>query len=208
MTHHRLLAQHWLSVFLITCSCPTWADSVWSYQQKTDSLNNQSYTLAKSPLPQPGMYDDIMLSLVCKAHKLQAVVEADDLISSQNSNFKLEYQIDQQAPVALTFKTFPDSKRKGYTEEFAAPLAADLMVGKTVFIRINTLLRTVLSNAIPLDLAAKTLQQVLADCAVDKAAAETVYGLAAFQQDLSQLTPEQQQQVWVQVRAIMRAVKP
>jgi len=72
------------------------ADNVWSYHQESDSLTNQTYSLAQSPLPQPGLYDDMMLEIVCKENKLQAVIDTNDLIASQSSRFSLEYQIDKK----------------------------------------------------------------------------------------------------------------
>ncbi|MEI7997571.1 MAG: hypothetical protein WCH01_22005, partial [Methylococcaceae bacterium] len=124
------------------------ADNTWSYHQESDSSSNKTYSFAQSPLPRPGLYDDIMLEIVCKENKLQALIEADDLIASPGSRFNLEYQIDKQTPVTVEMKTLPDSKRKGYTEEFAKHMADDLLTGQAVFIRVNTMLRTVLSISI------------------------------------------------------------
>ena len=121
------------------------ADNTWSYHQESDSLTNQTYSFAQSPLPRPGLYDNIMLEIVCKENKLQAVIDADDLIASQNSSFDLEYQIDKKSPVPVPMKTFPDSKRKGYTIEFAKRIADDMLTGQAIFIRVNTMIRTVLS---------------------------------------------------------------
>lgn len=140
------------------------ADTGWSYHQQSDSLNNQTYSYAQSPLPKPGLYDNIMLSLVCKDHKLQAVVETDELITSQGSSFSMEYQVDQLAPVTLSMKTFPDSKRKAYTETNAKRMADDLLTGQVIFIKINTMIKTVLSSSINLDNASTTIKQVLIDC--------------------------------------------
>ena len=207
MKYHHFFGKNTLvTLGLWLVASPLWADSGWSYRQEHDSLSNQNYSVAQSPLPRPGVYDDMMLAIICKSNKLQAQIEADDLISSQGSNFTLDYQIDKLAPITLTLKTFPDSKRKGYTDVAAQQLADDLLTGQAVFIRINTMLRTVLSSPISLDNAAASIKQVLADCAVsaNKTAGETAYGLAEFQQALSQLTSEQQQHVWAKIKVLMQ----
>ena len=125
---------------LIACPLAALADNTWSYHQESDSLTNQTYSFAKSPLPRPGLYDNIMLEIVCKEKKLQAVIDADDLIASQGSRFDMEYQIDKKTPVTVPMKTFPDSKRKGYSEEFAKHIAEDLLTGQAIFIRVNTMI--------------------------------------------------------------------
>ena len=153
-----------LLALLIACPLNALADNTWSYHQESDSLTNQTYSFAQSPLPRPGLYDDIMLEIVCKENKLQAVIDADDLIASQGSRFNLEYQIDKKTPVTVQMKTFPDSKRKGYSDEFAKRMADDLLTGQAIFIRVNTMLRTVLSSSMPLDNAAEPIKHVLADC--------------------------------------------
>ena len=114
------------------------------------------------------------LEIVCKDHKLQAVINADDLIASQNSDFKVEYQIDKNPPVTLSMKTFPDSKRRGYTESDAKRIANDLLTGQAVFVRINTMIRTVLSSSIPLDNIAEPIGQVLKDCGLNASTKSTV----------------------------------
>ena len=70
--NQRQLAQ--LIALLITLPITAWADNGWNYQQKNDSLSNETYSLAQSPLPRPGLYDDMMLSIVCREGKLQAVI--------------------------------------------------------------------------------------------------------------------------------------
>jgi len=182
---------------LIACPLNALADNAWSYHQKSDSLTNQTYSLAQSPLPQPGLYDDMMLEIVCKENKLQAVIDTDDLIASQGSHFSLEYQIDKKTPVTIQMKTFPDSKRKGYTEEFAKPMADDLLTGQAIFIRVNTMIRKALSSSIPLDNSAEPIKHVFADCGLsssNNATSEPAYSLAEFEQEFSKLSLEQQQQ--------------
>jgi hypothetical protein len=195
---------------LIVCPLNALADNTWGYHQENDSLTNQTYTFAKSPLPRPGLYDNIMLEIVCKDNKLQAVIVADDLIASQGSRFDMEYQIDKQTPVAVPMKTFPDSKRKGYSEESAKRIADDLLTGQTVFIRVNTMIRTVLSSSMPLDNAAEPIKHVLADCglnATDNSAGEPAYSLSGFEQEFSKLSVEQQQQVLAKIKKIMLELK-
>ncbi|MCX7098721.1 MAG: hypothetical protein NTV43_12545 [Methylococcales bacterium] len=195
---------------LMACPLNTRADNTWSYHQANDSVNNQSYSFAQSPLPRPGLYDDMMLEIVCKAHKLQAVVETEDLIASQGSSFKLDYQIDKHPPVTVAMKTFPDSKRKAYTEELALAMADDLLTGQTVFIRVNTMLRTVLSSPIPLDNAAAPINHVLADCGLQVSAKPETgdnYNLAEFEQAFSKLTADQQQQVLAKIKKLMLEIQ-
>ena len=186
------------------------ADNLWSYHQDIDNLTNQSFSYAQSPLPLPGLYDYLKLELVCKGNTLQATIEANDLITSQNSRFTMDYQIDKMPGVAIAMKTFPDSKRKGYTEEFAKKLAGDLLTGQTLFIHVNTLIRTVLSSSMPLTNAELTIKQVLSDCNLsagnDKTATAT-YSLTEFEQSLSQLPLDKQQRVLAQLKKLMADIK-
>ncbi|MEI6066569.1 MAG: hypothetical protein WCP96_04480 [Methylococcaceae bacterium] len=213
MNHNRFFGNSTLVLlfgFLITHSLNTLADNTWSYHQESDSLTNQTYSFAQSPLPRPGLYDDMMLEIVCKDNKLQAVIDADDLIASQGSRFNLEYQIDKKTPVTVQMKTFPDSKRKGYSNEFAKSMADDLLTGQAVFIRVNTMLRTVLSSSIALDNAAEPIKRVFADCGLGVAsniATEPAYSLTGFEQDFSKLTEAQQQQVLAKIKKIMAEIK-
>ena len=189
-------------------STPTlYADSGWRYQQQSDDLNNQTYSVAQSPLPKPGLYDNIMLSLVCKDHTLQSVIETDDLIASQGSHFTLEYQIDKQAPVTLTLKTFPDSKRKGYTETDAKQMAEALLSGQAVFIKVNTMIKTVLSISINLDNASTPIKKVLEDCASLTSSQQTPstnnYSFKDFEADFKQLTANQQQKILPQLKQLI-----
>ena len=213
--HERLrrastAAFRFMLVILTACPLTAWSDNTWSYHQESDSLTNQTYSYAQSPLPRPGLYDDMMLEIVCKGNKLQAVIDADDLIASQGSRFNLDYQIDKKDPVTVAMKTFPDSKRKGYTEEFAKRIADDLLTGQTLFIRVHTMIRTVLSSSMPLDNAAEPVKHVLADCgltASNNLTGQPAYTLAEFEQDLSKLTTEQQQQVLTNIKKIMLEIR-
>ena len=207
MNHRRFFCNN-ASIFVLALIFPLTArpDNTWSYHQENDSLTNQTYSYAQSPLPRPGLYDDIMLEIVCKGNKLQAVIDADDLIASQGSRFNLDYQIDKKDAVTVAMKTFPDSKRKGYTDELAQRIAEDLLTGQTLFIRVHTMIRTVLSSSTPLANAQAPIQHVLADCglnASNNVIDAQAYSLAEFEQDLSKLTAEQQQQVWSNIKKIM-----
>ena len=74
MNHRRFFCNN-ASIFVLALIFPLTArpDNTWSYHQENDSLTNQTYSYAQSPLPRPGLYDDIMLEIVCKGNKLQAV---------------------------------------------------------------------------------------------------------------------------------------
>jgi hypothetical protein len=209
MKHNRFFGNNAPAILLgllIACPLNALAANTWSYHQESDSLTNQTYSFAQSPLPRPGLYDNIMLEIVCKENKLQAVIDADELIASQGSSFNLEYQIDKKTPVTVQMKTFPDSKRKGYTDEFARRIANDMLTGQAIFIRVNTMIRTVLSSSMPLDNAAEPIKHVLADCGLglsDNPAGGPAYSLVEFEQEFSKLTVEQQQQVLAKIKKIM-----
>ena len=213
MNHNRFLGNSTLVLlfgFLITHSLNTLADNTWSYHQESDSLTNQTYSFAQSPLPRPGLYDDMMLEIICQENKLKAVIESDDLITSQGNRFNVEYQIDKKTPVNIQMKTFSDSKRKGYTEEFSIRLAEDLLTGQAVLLRINTMLRTVLTISIPLDNAAEPIKKVFADCGLslsDKNANKPDYSLSDFQQDFGKLSLEQQQELLSKIKKLMPTIK-
>jgi len=213
MKHNRFFGKSTLTIMLgllIACPLNALADNAWSYHQESDSLTNQTYSFAQSPLPQPGLYDDMMLEIICKENKLQAVIDTDDLIASQGSRFSLEYQIDKKTPVTIQMKTFPDSKRKGYTEEFAKRMADDLLTGQAVFIRVNTMIRKALSSSISLDNSAEPIKHVFADCGLsssNNATSEPAYSLTDFEQEFSKLSLEQQQQVLAKVKKIMMEIR-
>ena len=214
MKHSRFFGNSALAIImlelLIACPLNALAANTWNYHQESDSLTNQTYSFAQSPLPRPGLYDNIRLEIVCKENKLQAVIDADELIASQSRSFDVEYQIDKKAPVTIQMKTFPDSKRKGYTDEFARRIANDMLTGKAIFIRVNTMIRTVLSSSMPLDNAAEPIKHVLADCGLgssDQITNEPAYSLTEFEQEFSKLTAEQQQQVLAKIKKIMLEVR-
>ena len=213
MNHSRFFGNSTSAILLalfIACPLNSSADNTWSYHQESDSLTNQTYSFAKSPLPRPGLYDNIMLEIVCKDNKLQAVIEAEDLIASPGSSFDMEYQIDKKTPVTVQMKTFPDSKRKGYSDEFAKRMADDLLTGQAIFIRVNTMIKTVLSSSMPLNNAAEPIKQVLADCgfnASNNVTSEPAYSLTGFEQEFSKLSLEQQQQVLAKIQKIMLEIR-
>jgi len=182
------------------------AANAWNYVQESDRLNNRSYSIARSPLPRHDLYDNMRLEVVCKDNALQVTIETDSLIASQDSRFGVEYQIDQKPPVNIQMTTFKDSKRRGYTNENAQAIATQMLAGKAIFIRVNTLIREVLSGSIPLDDAAKPLTQVLADCGIaasGNSVVEKSYSLEAFQQDFAKLNAEQQQQLLDKIRKLL-----
>jgi hypothetical protein len=183
---------------LFFCSFTVSAANIWSYHQESDRLNNQTYSFAESPMPSHQLYDDIRLEIICKDNTLQVIVNADSLIASQDSLFNLEYQIDKNPPIVLPMRTFKDSKRRGHTEKQAKHFIDDLLTGKTIFIRVNTLIRKVLSAELPLDNAAAPINQVMADCgpgSTDNAADITAYTLNEFEKEFNKLPSDQQQQV-------------
>ena len=158
----------------------------------------------------PGLYDYLKLELVCKGNNLQATIEANNLITSQSSRFNIDYQIDKMPAITIAMKTFPDSKRKGYTEEFAKQLAGDLLAGQTLFIQVNTIIRTVLSSSMPLTNADLTIKQVLADCNLSTdngKAATSTYSLIEFEQSLRQLPLDKQQRVLAELKKVMADLK-
>lgn len=213
MKHRRIFGNRIpviLLALLIICPLNAFADNTWSYHQESDRLTNRMYSFAQSPMPRPGIYDNMRLGIVCKENKLQAVIEAENLIASQGSNFDLEYQIDEKTPVTLQMKTFPDSKRKGYTEEFAKRMTDDLLTGQAIFIRVKTMIRKVLSSSFSLDNAAEPIKHVLADCglsASDNVTSEPAYSLTEFEQEFSKLSLEQQQQVLVKIKKMMLEIR-
>ncbi len=191
---------------LLLGSFRVFAANTWSYHQENDRLTNRTYSFALSPLPSRRLYDNLRLEIICKDNTLQVSVDADSLIASQGSAFDFEYQIDKNPPVTLQMKTFPDSKRKGYTEESAKRIVDDLLTGQSIFIRINTMIQKVLSAAMPLENAAEPVKHVLVDCGLNPSgttAAEPGYSLSAFEQDFAKLPPERQQQVLGKIKKII-----
>lgn len=191
---------------LIFCSFNALADNVWSYHQENDRLTNRTYSFARSPLLARGLNDEIKLEIVCKDNSLQAVIDADSLIASQNSDFDVEYQIDKKTPVTIQMRTFKDSKRKGYSDEYAKRIADDILTGQSIFIRIHTLIKTELSGSMPLENAAEPIKRVFADCGLAVANSVTsgsAYSLSEFEQEFNKLSSEQQQQVLGKIKKMM-----
>ena len=199
-------AQRPMLALLILCPLSVSAANTWSYHQENDRLTNRSYSFALSPLPPRGLYDNIRLEVVCKDNNLQVVIDADSLIASQGSTFDFEYQIDKNPPVTLQMKTFKDTKRRGYTEEQAKRIVDDLLTGQSVFIRVNTMIRTVLSAAMPLENAAEPIKHIASDCGLSlsgNSAGEPPYSLIEFEQEFGKLPPEQQRQVLGKIKQII-----
>ncbi|MGZ4969025.1 MAG: hypothetical protein ACXV8O_00450 [Methylobacter sp.] len=197
-----------LLVWALLAVCPfnVFAANAWNYQQQSDPLSNRTYSLAQSPVPARGLYDNLRMEIICKDNSLQVSIDADNLIASQNSDFDFEYQIDKNPAVTIPMKTFPDSKRKGYTEKNAKRIVDDMLAGQSIFIRINTMIRKVLSAALPLENAVEPIKHVLSDCglgASGNAANESAYSLAEFEQEFGKLPPEQQQQVLSKMKEII-----
>jgi hypothetical protein len=177
----------------------------WSYQQDRDRLTNQSYSYARSPLPSSAQYELIRLEVACKENKLQFVVDSNSLIASQGRSFDVEYQVDKKPPVTISMKTFADSKRRGYTEEHAREIIDDILSGQSIFIRVNTMIKQVLTAAITLEGAGQPIQQVFADCGIgvsDKTE-DGAYSWAEFEQDFKKLSSAQQQEVLGKIKKIM-----
>ncbi|WAK03491.1 hypothetical protein [Methylobacter sp. YRD-M1] len=182
----------------------------WSYQQDRDRLTNQSYSYARSPLPSSAQYELIRLEVACKENKLQFVVDSNSLIASQGRSFDVEYQVDKKPPVTISMKTFADSKRRGYTEEHAREIIDDILSGQSIFIRVNTMIKQVLTAAITLEGAGQPIQQVFADCGIgvsDKTESGAAYGWAEFEQDFQKLSSAQQQEVLGKIKKIMQEMR-
>lgn len=182
------------------------AAGAWSYHQDRERLTNRPYSFARSPLPSSAQYENIRLEVACKENRLQFVIDASSLIASQGRSFDVEYQIDKNPPVTISMKTFADSKRRGYTEEHAREIIDGILAGQSIFIRVNTMIRQVLTAAIALEGADQPIQQVFADCGIggsDKAEGAAAYSWAEFEQDFNKLTSAQQQEVLGKIRKIM-----
>ncbi|MDO9423751.1 MAG: hypothetical protein Q7T40_06130 [Methylobacter sp.] len=199
-------AQRLLLMLLFFCPFSVSATDAWSYHQEKDRLSNRTYSLARSPLPPRGLYDNIRLEIICKDDSLQVVVDAHSLIASQGSSFDFEYQVDKNPRVTLQMNTFKDSRRRGYSKDPAERIINEIVTGQSIFIRVNTMIRKVLSATIPLEGAAEPVKHVASDCGLslaDNATGESAYSLAEFEQELSQLTPEQQRQVLSKIKIII-----
>ncbi|CAA9891739.1 conserved hypothetical protein [Candidatus Methylobacter favarea] len=213
MKYSRFFAtiiQQIILALLVFYAINTPADEDWIYHQDRDRATNAAYSFARSPLPRHDLYDEIRLEIVCKENKLQAVIDTETLITSQDRTFNLEYQIDKNPAVTIQMRTFKDSKRRAYTKEYAKRIADDILTGQAIFIRINTLIGRVLSGSMPLTNAATPIKRVFTDCGIElseKNADETAYSLADFEQDFSKLSTEQQQQVLNKIQKIMMEIR-
>lgn len=195
-----------VSLWVGLMSANVYAANTWEYIKENDRLTNRAYSVAKSPFPRRDLYDNLHLEVVCRDNALQAIVDADSLIASQGSKFDVEYQIDQNPPVKIQMTTFKDSKRRGFTSEYAASLVADMLSGKAVFVRVNTLIREVLSGSIPMDGGAGPLMHVLADCGTAPVDTEVdvSYKLEDFERDFTKLNQAQQRQVLGKINQIIK----
>lgn len=200
----KKLPKRSIEVALILLPLQAFAAKNWTYHQEKDNANNLSYSFARSPIPRTDLYDDLKLEVTCKDSKLQVVIDSEVLIASQGSAFDVEYQIDKQAPVQLQMRMFPDSKRKGYTETQAKQIADAILGGQSIFVRVTTMIRRVLSGAMPLDDAAGPIKQVYADCGLTAENASTAqYSLANFNEDFNKLSVAQQQAVLSKLKQFM-----
>jgi hypothetical protein len=184
--------------------------SKWTYQKEQDSLTNQTFSYARSPLPARGQYDNIRVEIVCKQNKLQFVVDGGSLIASQNETFSMDYQIDQRPAIALTLQTFPDSKQQGFTEANVNQIVAEVLSGQSIFIRINTMIQKVLTGLISLNDASTPIQQVLADCGVNnvkQSGHEPEYSMEQFQQDFKQVPSNKQAQLLQKIKGLFQEFK-
>jgi len=89
-------------------------------------------------------------------------------------------------------------------------LASDLLTGQTLFIHVNTIIRTVLSSSLPLTNAELPIKQVLADCnlsTTNSTSQPASYSLTEFEQDFSRLTLDKQQHVLAELKKIMVDIK-
>ncbi|MFU8787840.1 MAG: hypothetical protein ACNA7G_02355 [Methylobacter sp.] len=204
-TTPRMHIQRLLLALLFFSPLSVSAADTWNYYQEKDRLSNRTYSLARSPLPPRGLYDNIRLEIVCKDSALQVIVDAHSLIASQGSGFDFEYQVDKKPTVTIPMNTFKDSRRRGYNEDDAKRIIDDIVTGQSVFIRVTTLIRRVLSAKISLDNAAESVKRVVDDCGLSPAdnANGAAYNLAEFEQAFNKLPPEQQQQVLDKIKQIM-----
>ncbi|MDP2097596.1 MAG: hypothetical protein U1D70_09865 [Methylobacter sp.] len=199
-------AQPRMLALLLFCPLSVSAADTWNYYQEKDRLSNRTYSLARSPLPPRGLYDNIRLEIVCKDSALQVVVDAHSLIASQGSGFDFEYQVDKNPPVTMPMNTFKDSRRRGYNDDDAKRIIDEIVTGQSIFIRVTTMIRKVLSAKISLDGAAESVKRVVSDCGlslVDRVADGSAYSLAEFEQEFNKLSPENQQQVLDKIKQIM-----
>jgi hypothetical protein len=213
MKHRKFFGNSFSRIvlaLLIALPVKTQAAGAWSYHQDQDRLTNRLYSFARSPLPSSAQYENIRLEVACKENKLQFVIDASSLIASQGRSFEVEYQIDENPPVTISMKTFADSRRRGYTEEHVGEIVDAILAGQSIFIRVNTMIRQVLTAAIALDEADQAIGQVLADCGADaskNAEGGEAYSWTEFEKDFNKLSPAQQQEVLGKIKKIMQEVR-
>ncbi len=182
----------------------------WSYHQDFDKSTNLNFSYARSPIPKLNLYDNIRLELVCKDNKLQWVTQASSLITSQGREFEFEYEIDKKPPVKVNFRTFKDNKRRGFSEDGTDKIAQEFLTGQSVFVRVSTIINTVLSAEITLKNAAGPIQQVLSDCGIalqTPATEQTPYSLAEFEQDFAKLSVEQKAKILADIKKILAGMQ-
>jgi len=182
----------------------------WTFHKEWDKSSNLHSSLARSPMPKRGLYDNLRLEIVCKNNKLQFSLDANSLITSRGRSFDFEYQIDNKSPIIIQMKTYSDSKRRGFTDEKVERIVESILSGQSMFIRIPTLIRTVLSGAIPLENADQPIQQVLSDCGVvlpNMKVEQSTYSLADFERDIKKLSPEQQGRVLNKIKEMMTGIR-
>lgn len=178
----------------------------WSYHQDFDKSTNLNFSYARSPIPKLNLYDNIRLEFICKDNKLQWITQASSLITSQGREFEFEYEIDKKPPVKVNFRTFKDNKRRGYSEDGTDKIARAFLNGQSVFVRVSTIINTVLSAEISLKNAAGPIQNVLNDCGIAQqapAAEQQPYTLADFEKAFAKLSGEQQTKILDDIRKIM-----
>ena len=212
MKHNRVQRSRFgriMGVFLMASTTSVVAETQqemnsWTFHHEWDKLNNVRYTLARSPLPQHGLYDRLRMEVVCKENKLQFVLDANSLLASKGRAFEFEYQINKRTPVTIMLRGASD-KRHGYTDENVDKIAQDMLNGQTIFIRAHTMIRKVLTSLISLEGAEQPIQQVLLDCGVNlsaKDSEQSAYSLADFEHDYKSLSLDQQRQILEQIKAI------
>ncbi|WP_428356550.1 hypothetical protein [Methyloprofundus sp.] len=213
MKHNRVQRSRFgriMGVFLMASATSIVAETrqeinSWTFHHESDKLNNVKYTLARSPLPQRGLYDRLRMAIVCKENKLQFTLDANILLASKGRAFEFEYQIDKRTPVTISMRGDGD-KRHSYTDENVDIIVQDMLTGQSIFIRAHTMIGAVLTSLISLEGAAQPIQQVLLDCGVtlsSKYAEQSAYSLGDFEHDFKSFSSEQQRQLLIQIKAII-----
>lgn len=211
---YHLISKSILAVLIVSPAF-VFAETVqelnsWTYNKGWDKLSHLDYSFARSPIPKRGLYDNIRLEILCKDNQLQFSADANSLITSQGKAFEFEYKIDKNNPMAIQMRAYPDTKRRGFTDQKVQQIVEDFLSGQSVFIRIHTMIRTVLSAEIPLHDAGQPIQQVLADCGIvmpGDVKSKPSYSLSDFEREFKKLTPEQQRQALDKIKALMEGVR-